>query len=176
MKYNIGCGRKKMEGYINTDNQEYCKPDILDDIRYSTIASDSAEEIICDNSLEHIEKEYLPQTIDHLIRILKIGGKLIITLPEGHLLKLHFRGQEIVDTINSLIQIKIPYLVKVESTPCSIFVPESVITYPEESVDRLDWYINGTNQEFRIKNPKSNAERDWCMRRAVRILFTGGEE
>ena len=32
MKLNLGCGRKKLEGFVNIDISDYCEPDMVMDL------------------------------------------------------------------------------------------------------------------------------------------------
>lgn len=78
MKLHLGCGKKRIEGYLNCDlkGSEYdC------DIRKLDFVDESAEEIMAIHVVEHFA---LPEVLDVMIewnRVLKPGGKLIIELP-----------------------------------------------------------------------------------------------
>ena len=56
MKYNMGCGFNKMDGYTNVDKYMEARPDLLMDLEITPwpIESNSAEEVFFNHSLEHM--------------------------------------------------------------------------------------------------------------------------
>lgn len=82
-KINLGCGRKYLEGYLNCDVLEQVKADKHFDLERFPypLESDSADEILMDNVLEHLDD--IPQVMGELHRILKPGGILKILVPYG---------------------------------------------------------------------------------------------
>jgi SAM-dependent methyltransferase len=82
-KLNLGCGHFKKEGYINVDNVELLKPDILLDLNkieeYSKFNDAEYDEIYMSHILEHLEEPF--NIMKELHRILKPGGILIIKSP-----------------------------------------------------------------------------------------------
>ncbi len=81
LKINLGCGEKRLDGYINCDVLPAVKADKhfdLDVFPYP-FDSNSADEIFMDNVLEHLED--IPRVMGELHRILKAGGKLKIIVP-----------------------------------------------------------------------------------------------
>ncbi len=80
-KINLGCGRKYLTGYLNCDVSPNVKADVyfnLDVFPYP-LEADSAEEILLDNVLEHLED--VVGVMTELHRILKPGGVLKIIVP-----------------------------------------------------------------------------------------------
>jgi hypothetical protein len=55
MKFNMGCGSRKLAGFVNVDAQALCSPDQVFDLETTPWPwpSDSAEEIVFNHSLEH---------------------------------------------------------------------------------------------------------------------------
>ena len=83
MKYNLGCGDKKIDGYVNVD---VCgTPDVTCDLAVFPwpIESNSADEVFSEHFLEHVT-DY-EKTILEMHRILKPGGVLHFKVP-------HFRS------------------------------------------------------------------------------------
>lgn len=83
MKLNLGCGEKKLEGYINVDA---CgEPDIRCDLSVFPwpFEDNSADEVTSAHFLEHVQ-DY-EKTILEMHRILKPGGILHFKVP-------HFRN------------------------------------------------------------------------------------
>jgi len=68
MKLNLGCGNKKLEGYVNVDLTEYCNPDLILNLENTPypFKSNSVSEIRMKSVIEH-----LPIHPDGFFRILK---------------------------------------------------------------------------------------------------------
>lgn len=68
MKYNFGCGAKKLLGYVNVDKESIFDPELVMDLEVTPwdIDSDSADHIVMFHILEH-----LGQTPDAFINIMK---------------------------------------------------------------------------------------------------------
>ena len=80
MKLNVGCGMKKLEGYINLDCNPFVAPDICRDIEKGLPYSDETfDEIFCEQTLEHIHD--LVFVMNEFYRTLKKGGRLKLSVP-----------------------------------------------------------------------------------------------
>ncbi len=80
IRLNIGCGIKKIPGWINVDVNPKFAPDLIWDItKRSRFADDTVEDIYCDNVLEHLDN-FVP-VVKEFHRILKPGGRLRIIVP-----------------------------------------------------------------------------------------------
>ena len=79
MKLNLGCGRDYKEGWINVD--KYDSGDIVWNLNVTPypFPDDSAESILLDNVLEHIENVH--SLLEECYRILKPGGSCRIIVP-----------------------------------------------------------------------------------------------
>jgi len=81
MKYNLGCGFKKIESYVNCDNDEVVKPDLILDLNskkwFSKIKD--ADEICAYNVIEHLDN--LENFFTNAYKALNVGGKLRISVP-----------------------------------------------------------------------------------------------
>lgn len=98
-KYNFGCGPRPLQGYVNIDGIAW--PDVpidyiwdLSDVPYPFAASDSAEEIISIECLEHLSHKDIQKVLKEWYRILKPGGVLILQVPDcGKMMEYYFRNQ-----------------------------------------------------------------------------------
>jgi len=80
MRLNLGCGYRKIEGFINIDCDRKVNPDVVLDIMGGLPYEDgSVDEVICEQVLEHL----LDYTfvIDEIHRVLKEGGIAYISVP-----------------------------------------------------------------------------------------------
>jgi len=74
-KINLGCGYNHIEGYINIDNREETKPDMVADILEGLPFDDnSVDEVRAYDFLEHIPIGQTIQVITEIWRVLKPGG------------------------------------------------------------------------------------------------------
>lgn len=81
MKLNIGCGQKKLRGYINVDINPSNQPDMVLDITKDwPWDNDSVDEILLDNVVEHLEMDII-QLSQKAKKVLKPNGYLKIICP-----------------------------------------------------------------------------------------------
>jgi SAM-dependent methyltransferase len=78
--YNLGCGNKKWDGWINVDLHSDIA-DIKCDLRNLEIASDSADAVAAIHVLEHFYEWEVFDVLTEWKRILKPNGKMILELP-----------------------------------------------------------------------------------------------
>ena len=81
MKYNLGCGFTKIANYINCDNDEVVKPDLLVDLNKPDwfVNIIDADEICAYNVIEHLAE--LDNFFVNAYKALNLHGKLKITVP-----------------------------------------------------------------------------------------------
>ena len=81
MKLNIGCGNKKVEGFLGVDKFECDAADYICDIEKEKLPfeDNSVEEIILDNVIEHFDD--IPNVIKELIRVSKKDCVITIITP-----------------------------------------------------------------------------------------------
>lgn len=78
--YNLGCGKKKWDGWINVDLHS----DVADmqcDLRKLEIDNNSADAVAAIHVLEHFHAWEAPGLLAEWRRVLKPGGKMIIEVP-----------------------------------------------------------------------------------------------
>lgn len=83
-KLNLGCGSNKIEGFVNVDSEESCKPDLIHDFMKAGIPAKSGavDEIVFFHCIEHIRKAQHKFLLKDMWRVLKPGGTLILSYPE----------------------------------------------------------------------------------------------
>jgi len=103
MKLNIGCGHKKLEGYINIDSVASVNPDLLHDITQPLPYEDlSVDAILADSILEHFDKYLRFIVFYNWSRVLKIGGIINVKVPDFKVILTKFKKfgfDNFVDTI-----------------------------------------------------------------------------
>lgn len=81
LKFNIGCGRDKIPGYIGIDKFDKTA-DIHEDIFEVDLPENCADEILASHLIEHIPHHRGPELIKKWYNTLKPGGRLIMELPD----------------------------------------------------------------------------------------------
>ena len=85
MKLNLGCGSRKLEGFLNVDNAPHCDPDLLLDLEQLPwpFESGSASEIVLSHVLEHLGQSpavYLG-IVREIYRVCAPGALVRIAVP-----------------------------------------------------------------------------------------------
>ena len=80
MKINLGCGNKKMAGFVGVDRFPCEAADLLCDITMALpFTNDSLEEVYLDNVIEHIQD--IPALMREIVRVAKSGAIVTIITP-----------------------------------------------------------------------------------------------
>lgn len=83
MKLHLGCGTKKLEGWINIDSVSECQPDLVHDITNPLpYADQSVDELLAEDLLEHFDKYIRYLVFYEWVRVLKVGGKITLQVPD----------------------------------------------------------------------------------------------
>lgn len=81
-KLDIGCGRNKREGFTGIDQYPMDGVDYVFDLRGAWPIEDaSVEEVNCSHFLEHLTGTERVHFYNELYRVLKAGGRALITTP-----------------------------------------------------------------------------------------------
>jgi len=85
MKLNLGCGYKKLDGYVNVDSDALCAPDVLHDLEKFPwpFEDGSADEILLEHVLEHLGRDFsvFASIMKELYRVSAPDGALRILVP-----------------------------------------------------------------------------------------------
>ena len=85
IRLNLGCGHRKMAGFINVDlagNWSDIKPDVCADITQPLPFDNSyADEIHAYHVIEHLYRWRVPKILAQWINVLKPGGLLVLEMP-----------------------------------------------------------------------------------------------
>lgn len=73
VKLNLGCGTKKLEGYINIDKAASVHPDKVIDLELGHLPfkDNSVDEIYAEHTLEHIKNFH--ELVQEMLRVSKVG-------------------------------------------------------------------------------------------------------
>lgn len=81
---NLGCGSKKLPGFVNVDGYENdrSKPDVLHDLTKPLPWDDgTVDEVHAYHVIEHFHRWEVPAILTDWARVLKPGGKLVLECP-----------------------------------------------------------------------------------------------
>ena len=85
MKLNMGCGRNKLDGWVNVDVFPECSPDLLHDLESLPWPwpDNSAEQVLFSHSLEHMGRDARTflGIIKELYRVCCDGAQIQISVP-----------------------------------------------------------------------------------------------
>lgn len=91
MKLHLGCGTKRLGGWINIDALEECQPDLVHDIRSPLPYEDlTVDEVLAEDLLEHFDKYARYVVFYEWARVLRIGGKITVQVPNFKKLLLRY--------------------------------------------------------------------------------------
>jgi predicted SAM-dependent methyltransferase len=82
LKFNIGCGERKLPGYIGVDAADRSAADIKAPANCIPVGDECADEVMAIHLIEHLYHWELPATLKEWSRILKFGGRLVIEAPD----------------------------------------------------------------------------------------------
>lgn len=82
LRLNLGCGLYKLAGFINVDQFEDVKPDLVCDVLALPFKVGTVDEIYCGHMLEHLNYNEGQQALSYWNCLLKPGGKISVTVPD----------------------------------------------------------------------------------------------
>lgn len=78
MKLHLGCGKRRLEGWINIDLHD---SDMDMDIKTLPFTDNSVDEILAVHVVEHLYIHQILSVITEWRRVLKPGGRMVLELP-----------------------------------------------------------------------------------------------
>jgi len=81
VKFNMGCGRDRLEGYIGVDKYNDVA-DIKEDASELVLPAECADEIMSSHMLEHVSYFKAPELLKRWFTALKPGGQLVMEMPD----------------------------------------------------------------------------------------------
>ncbi|MET3806928.1 SAM-dependent methyltransferase [Nakamurella sp. UYEF19] len=82
-RLNLGCGFDLRDGFLNVDFQDFHGPDLVGDVRdLAMLPSDTFDEIIAIDVLEHLPRSDTAAALTEWARLLRPGGTLELQMPD----------------------------------------------------------------------------------------------
>lgn len=84
VRLNLGCGDKKLPGYINVDyapSRKGVTPDVMLDLRKLTFQDATVDEILSVHVIEHFYYWEAEKLLNEWARVLKSGGRMVLECP-----------------------------------------------------------------------------------------------
>lgn len=83
LKLHLGCGTKKINGFVNIDIREDVNPDLIDDVgKLNNVKDSSVDLIYVCHVLEHFGRHEYMKVLQRWYYTLKEGGVLRISVPD----------------------------------------------------------------------------------------------
>lgn len=83
LRLNLGCGNRKMPGYVNVDVRDDSAADFVSNAwELAPIEAGSVDEIYTRHMLEHLDPNDARRSVARWIEILKPGGRLNVVVPD----------------------------------------------------------------------------------------------
>jgi len=103
LKLNLGCGSNKLSGYVNIDSVKEFSPDLVHDLSDPLPYQDlSVDEILAEDILEHLDKYARYFFCLEIVRVLKIGGKAVLQVPNFKKFMWQFFRMKFDDFVDNL--------------------------------------------------------------------------
>lgn len=91
MKLHIGCGKRKIHGWVNLDLEPSNNPDIVDDAgTLNEINGESVDVIYASHILEHLDRKNVLEALKRWHEVLKVNGKIMISVPDMEAVFAHY--------------------------------------------------------------------------------------
>ncbi len=104
VKLHLGCGTKKIEGFINIDIRECVNPDLLDDVgQLNNVKDGSVDLIYVCHVLEHFGRYEYMKVLQRWYDTLKEGGVLRISVPDFNSVVEHYNKYKDVTKLIGLL-------------------------------------------------------------------------
>lgn len=97
MKLHLGCGNKRIEGFMNVDIRPGNNVDIIDNIsELNSVDNSSVELIYASHVLEHFGRHEYINVLERWYDLLKKGGKLRLSVPDfNKVVEMYNNGYEL---------------------------------------------------------------------------------
>jgi predicted SAM-dependent methyltransferase len=82
IKLHVGCGHKKIPGYVNVDANPDVKPDVIDTFDLQLFQENSISCLYCCHAIEHLPRELLYKTLYRWNDLLIKDGVLRLSVPD----------------------------------------------------------------------------------------------
>lgn len=104
MKLHLGCGDKKIEGYVNIDTRYLPSVDEINDVSIlKNYKNDSVEVIYASHVLEHFSRWTYKSVLKRWFDLLKEGGVLRIAVPNFEAIVNHYNNNKDLRLISGLL-------------------------------------------------------------------------
>jgi predicted SAM-dependent methyltransferase len=86
VRINLGCGKRKLDGFINVDRDNSRSPDVCAEASdyLHGITDETVDEVYAGHFLEHLERDDGLQILREVYRVLKPAGKVGLVVPDTH--------------------------------------------------------------------------------------------
>jgi predicted SAM-dependent methyltransferase len=100
IKLHLGCGDRKIAGFINIDIREDVRPDIVDNaFELTKFENNSVDLIYSSHMLEHLSRKDSMRALQRWFAVLKTGGVLRLSVPDLQAVFEYYMFSKDLDTL-----------------------------------------------------------------------------
>ena len=82
VRLHLGCGQRRLDGFVNIDHLSTSATDYVGDITSLPCRAGSVDRIETYHVIEHLPRPAVEAVLDHWLRLLKPGGTLVLECPD----------------------------------------------------------------------------------------------
>lgn len=86
MKIHLGCGKRRLPGFVHIDPDEATKPAYVGSAEHIPVDDNVASLLYFSHGLEHVRKRDVPAAVAEFRRVLRPGGTLRLSVPDFEVL------------------------------------------------------------------------------------------
>lgn len=104
MKLHVGCGNKRIEGFVNVDIRSLPEVDVVADITdLSEFEGRGVELIYCSHVLEHIKRHEYMEVLSNWHSVLNTGGILRLAVPDIEQVFNHYQKYKNLEVLRGFL-------------------------------------------------------------------------
>jgi predicted SAM-dependent methyltransferase len=104
MKIHLGCGEKKIDGFVNVDIRDLPQVDVVDDIRELSKFKDACATLVyVSHVLEHISRREYKKVLLGWRRLLVPGGTLRLAVPDFEAVVNHYLTHKNIEVLRGFL-------------------------------------------------------------------------
>ena len=164
-KLNLGCGDRKIPGFINVDSRKDVEPEVCIDLvdLDKNFKDGEADLIYLCHVLEHIEKRDISSFVECLYRKLRVGGTLRVSVPDFDSIVNYYNITKDVEPLQALLHGGHKYREDYHFASYNLSkLTRLLVSFGFKGVKRYDWrqtehfYIDDYSQSYLPHLDKQN--------------------
>ena len=169
LKLNLGCGQKKLPGWVNVDAQPLEDPDVVADLAVGVwpFETSSVDEVLAEHILEHLSSEGFMHFMKELHRVCKPGAKVKVLLP-------HPRHDIFLNDPTHVRPVMPATFFGFSKRHMEALAKKGLILTPFYKYLGVDFDLSNTQYWFEEGVDKNDPELEWKIKHLNNIVFMWG--